>query len=99
MLPFVPTSRDYRELLEQGTISTAGHIHLLDLDSLAKEEKHPPTEFCYPQFDIVASLPFELVSLVAAHLDPIDLVSSRRVSTEILGPCTDERTSLLNLIL
>ena len=89
MLPFVPTSGDYRELLEQGVKFTAGHIHLLDLDSLVKEEKQPPIEFRRPQRNIIASLPFELVSLVTAYLDPIDLISSRRVRTTILDPCTD----------
>ena len=98
MLPFVPTSGNYRELLEQGK-STTGHIHLLDLDSLVKEEKQPPTEFYRPQLDIVTSLPFELVALVVAYLDPIDLISSRRVSTKALDPCTDWRASLLNVTL
>ena len=89
MLPFVPTSGNYRELLEQGTKSIAGHIHLLDLDSLVKEEKQPPTETYGQQLDIVASLPFELVSLVATYLDPVDLISSRRVSTKILDSYTN----------
>ena len=89
MLPFVPTSGDYQELLKQGNVSTTGHIHLIDLDSLVKEEKQPPTEIYRPQLDIVASLPFELVSLVTAYLDPIDIVSSRRVSIRLLEPCTD----------
>ena len=89
MLPFVPTSGSYGELLEQGTTCTAGHIHLVDLDSLVTEEKQPPTEFNRPQSDIVTSLPFELASLIVAHLDPIDLVSSRRVSTEILDSCIE----------
>lgn len=82
--PFVPLTKEYRELLENGTKPAAGgSIHLLDLDLLDKQQKQAPRVLGPQQKDIIRSAPLEIAALIAAYLDPNDLVSSRRVKDRV----------------
>lgn len=97
--PFLPIPREFREFLANGTKSTSRNNEswMIDLDDLDTEPKQARRAFRAPQFDIIASLPFELVALIVAYLDPVDLIVSLRVSLRLQAASPNEQVAWLNL--
>lgn len=96
--PFNPISEELRELLSNGTKSFPGDNRgLLNLDDLDTEQKQTREAWRAPQSDIIVKLPLELLALITAYLDPVDLISSLRVYFQLQSAGPDEQASWLNL--
>ena len=61
------------------------------------EQKQTREAWQAPQSDIIVKLPLEILALITAHLDPVDMISSLRVHFQLQNARPDEQALWLKM--
>ena len=97
---FLATADELQELLENGITPTTGErFDLMSLKNIGKKisKESERAELKRKPLDFAFLMPLEIFALIAAYLDPVDLISSRRVNFERPIAYLDGQDSWLNV--